>query len=558
MARPPDPSSLDRPWVGAYPPGVPPTYRLPTVPLTRFLDDAARDFPDRDGLVVDGRAVPYAALRDRVDEVAAVLDDLGISAGDRVLVALPNGVALPTVLFAGWRLGAVLVPVDPDTPAEPLSAVVADARPVAVVGTAGVLHELAEHRCRPAIAVQIDGDEWPQGSRLASLLRWPSRRLAPVPVRPTVQGVIRLGERLADLPPPSLPPAPAPSSPALLLYRPRARELRGVLATHANLVANAFQARLWVPDIQAGRERVLVADPLHQPLPLTLGLLSGVLSAATVIVLDDPDAATLARTVERQHPTLLPTTPLRLASLLRDGDPAKRDLSSLRVCVTGGASLDAQVAADIERRTGGARVREGFGVTEAVPLTHAQPVYGRAVPGSMGLPVTGTVAAVVDPDDLGVLRAPGEPGRLLIHGPQVVAGYWERPEATAATFVDGWLVTDDMVTVDDDGLFHHVGRIGELIDRDGELVSPRHVEAVLQRHPGVRRAGVVATDERQLLAAVVARRRTRVTPDVLLAHCRAHLDPAAVPDHITLIDELPMSEVGELARDELRHELTGR
>lgn len=560
MAQPPDPSALDRPWVAAYPPGVPPTYRLPGVALPRFLDDAARDFPDQPGLVADGQRVPYAVLRDRVDDVAAVLDDLGVSAGDRVLVALPNGLALPTVLFAGWRLGAVLVPVSPATPAEPLAAVVADARPVAVVATREVLQALASQRCRPAIAVQVDGGEWPSRGRLATLLHLPSvgRRHRPVAVRTPDDDVVALGPRLVDLPPPTLPPAPAPADPALLLYRPRARELRGVLAAHANLVANAFQARLWVPDIQAGRERVLVPDPLHEPLPLTVGLLSAILSAATVILLDDPDAAELARTVEREKPTLLPTTPLRLAGLLREGDQARRDLGSLRVCVTGGAPLDPQVAADVERRTGGARVREGFGVTEAVPLTHAQPVYGRAVPGSMGLPVTGTVAAVVDPDDLGVLRAPGEPGRLLVHGPQVVAGYWERPEASAAAFVAGWLVTDDLVTVDEEGLFHHVGRIGEVVDRDGTLVSPRHVEAVLQRHPGVRRAGVVADEELRLLAAVVTRRRARVTPDVLLAHCRAHLEPPAVPDHITLVDELPLSETGELARDELRHELTGR
>ena len=563
MARPPDPSSLERPWVAAYPPGVPPTYRLPTVPLTRFLDDAARDFPGRSALIIAGHAVSYAELRDRVDAVAGVLDDLGVSGGDRVLVALPNELALPVTLFAGWRLGAVVVPVAPDTPAEPLASVVADARPVAVVATQQVLHELVQQRSRPAIAVQVEGDEWPRGGLLTTLRGLPGRLLGRGPTRSiglddAEDGAVRLGDALADQAPPALPAAPDPDAPALLLYRPRARDLRGVLASHANLVANAFQARLWVPDIQAGRERVLVADPLHQPLPLTVGLLSSVLSAATIALLDDPDPGTLARAVERDKPTLFATTPLRLAGLLREGEPAKRDLSSLRVCVTGGASLDPQVAADIERRTGGARVREGFGVTEAVPLTHAQPVYGRAVPGSMGLPVTGTVAAVVDPDDLSSLRPPGVPGRLIVHGPQVVSGYWERPEATAASFVDGWLVTDDLATVDEDGLFHHVGRLGEMIDRAGVLVSPRHVEAVLQRHPGVRRAGVVATDEGQLLAAVVARRRTRVTPDVVLAHARTYLDAPAVPDHVTLVEELPMSEVGELARDELRHELTGR
>lgn len=560
MARLPDPLSLERPWVAAYPPGVPPTYRLPAVPVTRFLDDAARDFPGRLGLVAGDQRITYAQLRDRVDEVAAVLDEIGVIAGDRVLLALPNEVALPVALFAIWRIGAVAVPVGPSTPAEPLASVVADARPVAVIATRAVLDELIAQRACPGLVVQVDGDEWPVRHRLARLLRLPERphRRPPRTDVGNVEGWHVLRERLAELAAPALPAAPDDQDPALLLYRPRARELRGVLAAHANLVANAFQARLWVPDIQAGREHVLVVDPLHQPLPLTVGLLSGVLSAATIVLLDDPDANELARTVEREKITLVATTPLRLASLLREGEPAKRDLTSLRVCVTGGAPLDPQVAADIERRTGGARVREGFGVSEAVPLTHAQPVYGRAVAGSMGLPVTGTVAAVVDPDNLGVLCAPNETGRLLVHGPQVVAGYWERPEATERTFRDGWLVTDDLVTVDEHGLFHHVGRIGEMIDRGTTSVSPRHIEAVLQRHPAVRRAGVVADEEQRLLAAVVVRRRARVTPDVLLAHARTYLDPEAVPDHVVLVDELPVSETGELARDELRHELTGR
>jgi long-chain acyl-CoA synthetase len=409
------------------------------------------------------------------------------------------------------------------------------------------VHTLAQQDALPGVAVVVTGQEW----RRRRLGR---RRV--VARRASRDGATTLAELLVADGVRTAPAPPSPDDPALLAYRPRARELRGVVLTHANLVANAFQARLWVPDIQAGRERVLVADPLHEPLPFTLGFLAGILSAATLILLDDPDAAELALAIERERPTLLPVLPARLVDLLDDA-VSRRDLGSVRVCLAGGAPLDPQVASAVEGRTGGARVREVYGLAEAGALTHAQPVYGRSVPTSMGLPVTGTVAVVVDPADLGSIRPVGAPGMLLVTGPQIAQGYWHRDEDTAASFRDGWVVTGDLVTVDEAGVFQHVGRADEVVDREGHLVSPRRVEAALERHPGVERAGVVASGE-LLLAAVVTVRRSRPDPDALLAHCRTVLDAWAVPDHVTLVDELPETAAGDLARDVLRRELAGR
>jgi long-chain acyl-CoA synthetase len=556
VARPPDPTSLERPWIASYPPGVPPTYRLPEVSLPRLLDDAARDFPDAPALVVAGVTIDHAELRVRVAQVTTALADLGVGAGDRVVVAVPNDASAPTLLFACWRLGAIVVPVAPDLRSDRLVAIVRDADASAILGTPAAVHALAQQHALPGIAVSVTGDEWPRRRRLG---RRPAPRRGPVrgSRRATREGAVSLAELLAAEGVRKAPPPPAPDAAALLAYRSRSRELRGVVLTHANLVANAFQARLWVPDIQAGRERVLVADALHEPLPLTVGLLAGILSAATVVLLDRPDPATLARTIERERPTVLACLPVRLADLLLEGEPAKRDLRSLRVCLAGGAPLDPRVASAVEGRTGGARVREVYGLAEAGALTHAQPVYGRSVPTTMGLPVTGTVAAVVDPDDLGRVLPPDEPGLLLVNGPQVAQGYWRRDDETAATFRDGWVVTGDLVRVDEDGVFEHIGRIDEVVTRGGQLISPRRVEAALERHPSVRRAGVVASGD-LLLAAVVPVRRSRPDTDALLAHCRSLLDPAAVPDHLTVVDALPETEAGDLARDELRRELAGR
>lgn len=557
----PDAATVPRPWVTSYPPGVPPTYTLPDVVLSRFLDDAARDFPDRDALVADGRRTTFVDLRDRVDALATGLRDAGVGTGDRVLVALPLAEAAPTVLFAVWRAGAVAVPVDPDTRGDLLADVARDADVAAVVATRWALASLHGEDAAPRVVVEVEGDEW-TSRRLRDRVPRPSlaRVRAGRIVRPTVPEHTTTLAALLDAVGGrrSGGGGPQPADTAVLAYRPRARELRGVVLTHANLVANAFQGRLWVPDIQAGRERMLITDPLHLTVPLTLGMLTGVLAGATLILLDRPDGGELTVTIEREEPTLWPTGPERLRQVLGSGD-RRRDLGSLRVVVTGGAALDPQVAADVERRTGGARVREGYGLAEASPLTAAQPVYGRVQAGSFGLPVTDTVALVVDPGDLVTPVRPGEPGMLLVHGPQVATGYWKRPEATAATFRDRWLVTGDLVTVDEDGVFTLLGRADEVVRRDGTLVAPRTVESVLVRHPSVTEAAVVTDPDGQLLlAGVVTSKRARTDADALAAHASAHLDPAWIPDRIEMLDALPRDVVGQLDRDALRRQLLRR
>jgi long-chain acyl-CoA synthetase len=540
---------LERPWIANYPPGVPPTYDLPDVTLVRFLDDAARDFSDRPALISPQGTVDHVTLRSRVDATATVLGELGVRGGDRVLVALPNHQTTPVVLLALWRLGAIVVPVPPGTDLGRLAGIAADASVAALVAEPDLLRELAslEHLI-PPIAVVVDGQEWRE--RRLPRLRRPRRHRLP-------EEVVSLRRRLDALDGRrSLPPGPAPTDTALLAYRADADVPRGAVLSHANLVANAFQARLWVPDIQAGRERLLVADPLHELSALTLGLLTGLLAAATVILLDRPDPGEVAAAIDEHGPTLFHTSPARLAALVASDAAERKDLTSLRVCVTGKEPLAPEVAEELERLSG-ARVREGFGLLEAGPLTHAQPVYGRAVPESMGLPVTGTVAIVVDPEDLSCVLPAGEPGLLLVAGPQVANGYWGRSEETAAAFVDGWLVTGDLVTSTVDGVFHHVGRMDEVLERDGVVVAPRRVETVLERHPAVIRAGVGFIAGPQLIALVQRRRRGRVGSDELLAHCRAHLPPPAVPDRVELVDEVPLTAVGTVARAELRRRLTG-
>jgi long-chain acyl-CoA synthetase len=566
--RPPDPGSLIHPWTSVYPPGVPPQYRLPDVALPRFLDDAVRDFPHRSSLISDRDALDHVGVRDRAADLAEVLREVGVRPGDRVVLGLPNGASLPVALVAIWRVVAVAVPVPTEVGTDDLERIVDDAEPVLAIGTRRFVRHLPSDPARPQAVITIDDDGWLfPGRRRRLRARFGRRggRQRPVPV---VRGHAPAGVRaVPDVPavaevhaPAELnevaevrAPNPQASDLALLTYQLEEPDLPAVASTHASLVAAAFQARLWVPDIQAGTERILVAERLTDPTVLVLGLVMGWLAGASVICSADPDPPQLARLIARERPTLLVVGAGRVEGLIDDGDAARQDLTSLRVVLATGEDLPQHVVTDLQRRTGSGRIRSCFGL-DAAPLTHAQPVYGRTVVGAMGLPVTSTVAAVVHPDHLDVLCDSGEPGRLLIHGPQVARGYWRRDAASAARFVDGWLVTDELATVDDEGRFRHLGALGEVVERGDTWVSPRRIEAVLLRQPSVRRAAVVVGGARhELLAAVVpAGRWGRPTEQELLGHCRAHLDSPAVPDRVILLDELPETDAGDLAHDELR------
>lgn len=548
--RPPDPAALVRPWTSVYPPGVPPAYHLPDVALPRFLDDAVRDFPYRSSLVSDRDALDHVGLRDRAADLAEVLRNVGVRLGDRVLLGLPNGASLPVALVAIWRLVAVAVPVSPEVAADDLERIVDDAEPVLAIGTRRFVRHLPSDPERPRTIITLDDDGWLFPGRRRRLPARFGRRgggQRPLPVvrglAPAVAGPLHTAAQAS----------PEAGDLALLTYQLEEPELRAVVSTHASLVAAAFQARLWVPDIQAGTERILVAERMTDPTVLVLGLVMGWLAGASVVCSADPDPPQLARLIARERPTLLVVGAERLEGLIDDGDAARQDLTSLRVVLATGEDLPEHVVTDLERRTGSGRIRSCFGL-DAAPLTHAQPVYGRTVLGAMGLPVTSTVAAVVQPDHLELLCASDEPGRLLIHGPQVAHGYWHRDAASAARFVDGWLITDELATVDDDGRFRHLGTIGEVVERRGTWVSPRRIEAVLLRHPAVRRTAVIVGETRkELLAAVVGvGRRSRPNEQELLVHCREHLDSSAVPDRVILLDELPETDAGGLAHDELR------
>jgi long-chain acyl-CoA synthetase len=561
----PDPSEIERPWLDAYPPGVPPTYAYPDVTLPRFLDDAARDFPNALATRYDGAGLDYVELRRLVDETASGLAGLGVEPGTRVATLLPNLPVTVAVAFATWRLGAVLVPLDPRLPSLEIERVLDDSAAQVAVTLPDVATTLAG-LALPALrtVVVTHPRAWRQVGRLARL----ARRLPLAGDRPRLPpGADFESVVFADVLAAGTRPQPRhlgePGDVAVIAYTGGTTgQRKGVVLTHTNLVASAFQARLWIPDVQAGRERVLAATPFSHLFGLTLGMLTAVLSAATLVLPDAPDGRSLVATIVAERPTMFPAVPALLRAVTEAPEAVRADLTSLRACMSGAAPLPPDIASRFVDLTGQARVRECYGLSEAGPLTHANPIYGRAEVGRIGLPVTDTVAIVVDPDDPARRLPPGQAGELAIHGPQIMAGYHGDPDATDTVVHDGWILTGDIVVVDEAGSFALVDRKKEVIVTDVAAVFPREVEEVLIHHPAVDDA-VVAGRPRpdgaaEITAAVVLRPGARVRAEQLASHCEHHLPPHAVPAQIDIRDTLPTGSLGKVSRHRLVAELDGQ
>ncbi len=562
----PDPTGVERPWLLSYPPGVPQAYEYPLVPLTRLLDDAAQDFPEITAVHFLGYELTYRELIDQVDRFASALRSLGVAKGDRVGLILPNCPQHVVALFGALRIGAVVAECNPMHSEAELEHQLNDAGCKVVVCLDPVYQRLAKLKGRLRTVKHIIA------TGVHDALPFPKNLLFPLKGKrdgthykiPDSEGVLRFVDLIARHAPMVAQAEVDPREDvALLLYTGGTTGVsKGVMLTHFNLVANAFQGRLWMPDIQAGRENVLCVMPFFHAYGLTTCLTLGVLAAATLTLLPRFDRELVLKAIDKQKPTLFPGVPTLYVALNNAPSVAKHDLSSIRACLSGAAPLPVEVAARFEELTGG-KLREGYGLTETSPLTHANPIYGKAKKGSIGLPVTDTYCSLRDLEDPLRPAAAGEPGELAIHGPQVMKGYWNQPEETEQVLRDGWLLTGDVARMDDEGYFAIVDRKQDLIVAGGCTIYPREVEEVLYRHPKVEQAVVAGIPDpyrgETVKAFIVLREHESATSEEIAAHCRSQLAAYKVPTAFDFRDALPQTAVGKVSRRVLvAGEPTGR
>lgn len=551
-------TGAERPWFARYPPGIPHTIDIPEVSLAGLLEESVRRWPDRDAVVYYGRRYRYRELWDLAGRAAAGFRSAGLTPGARVALYLPNCPLYPIAFYGALRAGLSVVQVSPLYQGQDLTHLLKDARPAAIV-TLEILH--------PNLVAVAKEVELPLTfvARLRAFYPIPARwfvnrvlRRRGLPTAfPTGPSVRTLEELLGAVAGPDAPVDPARDV-AVFQYTggttgtPKAARL-----THRNLVANALQCRAWFAVQPAGTGVTLTAIPLFHVYGMTVGMTYPFSAGETVVLQNRPEVDELLRLVDRYHPSELPGVPALYQAINVHPKTPKHDLRSIKVCVSGSAPLPREVARRFEERTGGYLI-EGYGLTEASPVTHANPIHGEVRGGSIGLPLPNTDQKVVDLETGTHELAVGEVGELCVAGPQVMAGYDHEPEETALVLRDGWLRTGDIARLDAEGYAYIVDRKKDLIDVGGLKVYPREVEEVLFQHPSVQEVAVAGVSDRSLgevvEAYVVLREGRTATESELIQFVRARLAHYKAPRRVEFRTSLPRTPIQKVLRRTLRAE----
>ncbi|MBI5378730.1 MAG: long-chain fatty acid--CoA ligase [Nitrospirae bacterium] len=528
-----------RPWFGAWPSHLPRSLSYPSVPawwilernLAAYSDRMAVRFLDHETLV-ERESLTYAELFARAKSLAVGLRRLGISRGERVAVCLPNSPELITTFYGAWLAGAVVVPLNPLAKERELGYQLGDAGTrvlIASSGSAGASSVAGQKGIQRVLTSEGGGS-----AHFGELLSQDGRLLDEAPIEP--------GEDVA-----------------VILYTGGTTGApKGAMLTHRNIVANTIQFAEWYA-FERGGERCIAVLPMFHSGGMSGAMNVPLYSGATLLVMSRFRPTSVARAVERYRATRLFGVPTMFIALLNNPESRLADYSSLKACRTNAASLPPSVKAAFDEVAGHEVLVEGYGLTETSPLTHANPIQ-RAKPGSIGIPIADTDAKIVDLETGADLPA-GESGELVIRGPQVMKGYWNRPEETAAAMAGGWLHTGDVARMDAEGYFVIVDRKKDQINTAGFKVWPREVEEVLYGHPAIKLVAVVGVADAYRGEAVKAcvvlkeEHRGRVSEAELVAFCRERLSKYKVPRIVEFRDELPVTATGKTLRRLLRPEI---
>jgi long-chain acyl-CoA synthetase len=539
--RPPSDVS-SRPWFNAWPPHLPYALDYPLAPawwliernLDRHPDRMAIRYLDHDTLV-EREAVTYAELAARARALAAGLQHLGIGRGARVALCLPNSPALITGFYGIWLAGATVVPINPMAKGLELRQQLGDAGASLLIA--------ASDAATPAFAVAGD-----MGMPL--VLTSEGSRSSPRGAIPFDELLAEDGRRLKTV------AIDAHEDVAVILYTGGTTGTpKGAMLTHRNIVANTVQFAEWYA-FEPDRETCIGVLPMFHSGGMSGAMNVPLYAGATLLVLSRFRPASVTRAVERYRATRLFGVPTMFIALLNHDECRRADYSSLRACRTNAAPLPPSVKTAFDALVGREVLVEGYGLTETSPLTHANPIHNAKL-GSIGIPIADTDAKIVNLET-GADLPIGEPGELVIRGPQVMKGYWNRSEETAAAMAGGWFHTGDVAQMDDDGYFRIVDRMKDQINTAGFKVWPREVEEVIYAHPAVQMVAVIGVDDAYRGEAVKAfivlkeEHRRLISEAELLTFCRARLMPYKVPRLVEFRDRLPLSAAGKMLRRLLR------
>lgn len=550
----------ERPWLPFYDEGVPFTVAIPRVPLPQLLRSAANRFPHHTAIIFEGRRITYRQVLAQAERLRDALQTLGLKPGDRVMLLLPNIPQMVIAFYAVLETGATAVFSLPTTMIDDL------VRQIRLTGTrilfvplrsqlliANLIelsHTDPDFPLEKIVLVDLI-DYLPRIKRYLAKIRYTSSRTPPFPRGQKVE-VYEFNRLLKIQSRQQLDLEIDPENLAAIQFTGGTTAVpKGVMVSHYNLVANTLQTRHWIPDAKEGGERFLCVLPFSHSYGLTTALNVPVALGACLILKPQFEVTDLLRTIQRYRPTIFPGVPAMYMAIKDYPGVRRFGVDSIKACLSGSAPLPVEVQEAFEKLTRG-RLIEGYGLTEAGPVTHANPLYGRRKLGSIGIPLPSTRAKIVDLAT-GKKEVPlGQIGELAVSGPQVMLGYWNDVQTTRKVFTpDGFLLTGDVAQMDAEGYFHIIARKADMWypHKPGKPAFPRDVEEVLYEIPQIKEVAVVAIANQPIAFVIAQQNRPRT--DDMIAYCRRRLPPELVPRLVIFVDDFPRNFIGKIIRREL-------
>ncbi len=542
-------------WYRSYAPGVSKNLDYEQTTMPAALSRSAKNFPDHFALNYMGKRTTFSQLDGMVNAFARALQGLGIKSGDKVAVCLPN---IPQVIIANYaifRIGAVTVQVNPLYTEREMAYQLKDSDARAIITLTLLVPRMEKIQAETGLETII-------GCHIHSGLPFPKKQLFPLVKKDmmrhiTETGNVKLFETLIlQYPQDPVEDASQWDEVGALLYTGGTTGVsKGVMLTHANMSSNVQQFAAWFPDIKNGEEKLVGNFPVFHSAGFTAIQNFSIWKAYEIILVPRPEPAINIEIIKKYKPTFLPGVPTIFVGLLADPKFRKLDMSSIKGFFSGAAPLAADTIRELKQLTG-ADMCEVYGSTENTPVVSVTPWGGKIKPGTVGCPVPDTDVKIVDLETGETEMPMGEPGEIIIKGPQIMKGYYKKPEETAKVLKDGWFYSGDIGKFDQDGYLTIVDRKKDMIIAGGYNVYPVELDNVLFDHPKILEACTIGIPDayrgETVKAFVVVKPGETLTAEEVTAYCRQNLAAYKIPREIEFVTELPKSAVGKILRRELR------
>jgi long-chain acyl-CoA synthetase len=529
---------MERTWVKFYPEHIPYDLEIPNISMNDMFASSVKKYTTHTAVHFYGREFTYGELGKQAYAFASRLQDIGVKKGDRVAIMLPNCPQYVISYFGILRAGATVTQVNPMLVGKELQHILNDSNAETIIiykPLLPVLNQILEQTSVKHI-IQVSLGEQSAEDNLAidfvQFIKQATKAPDPVEIDPR-----------EDV--------------AVLQYTGGTTgRSKGAMLTHRNILANTIQCYEFFKDeITLGEDRYLTVIPLFHVFGMTAAMNLSIYTGALNILLPKFDLQEVLETIKKLQPTTFPGVPTMYVAINSHPEAEKYGIDSIRICNSGSAPMPLELMRSFENKTG-AMILEGYGLSEASPVTHCNPMFAERKPGSIGIGLPGTEYKIVDLAD-GTKEVPiGENGELIIRGPQVMKGYWNMPEETANTLRDGWLYTGDIAKMDEDGYVYIIDRKKDLIIASGFNVYPRDVEEVIYEHPAIQEAVVVGVPDEYrgetVKAVVVLKEGQSCTEEELINYCRERMAAYKVPRMVEFRTELPKTNVGKILRRALR------